>query len=165
MPAYSFKERFIPMLKDGSKRQTIRNRRRKGGAKVGDTIYLYFGMRTKWCTKIGEGICTRIEQIKIQQVRGTVIVLVNGGKLSETGRERLAMADGFESWEVMRRWWLQNNGLPFEGDIIYWEKVMSEINRHTILIGRLHKLETLQTKMVNFMNGRVFGGELPDYII
>jgi len=51
MPAYSFKERFVPMVKDGSKSQTIRSFR-KTPPKVGQLAHLYYGMRTKYCTKL-----------------------------------------------------------------------------------------------------------------
>ncbi len=48
MPAYSFKERFVPFILDGTKTQTVRSRRRHP-AKPGDTLYLYSGLRTKYC--------------------------------------------------------------------------------------------------------------------
>jgi len=118
MPAYSFKERFIPMIKSGDKKQTIRAKR-KGQAKPGDTLYLYYGMRTKWCTKIGEAICTDVKEIMIL-VTG---VFVGGKLLEETELEELAKADGFPDWETMERWWKQTHGLLFKGDIIYWEKL------------------------------------------
>jgi hypothetical protein len=43
MPAYSYKERFVPMVKDGSKPHTIRSRR-KNPAKPGSkhTSYLFW---------------------------------------------------------------------------------------------------------------------------
>lgn len=53
MPAFSFKERFVPMVKDGSKPGTIRNFR-KHPFKVGTPAHLYFGMRSKFCTKLVE---------------------------------------------------------------------------------------------------------------
>ena len=53
MPAYSFKERFVPMIKDGSKLQTIRTFR-NSPVTVGQTAYLYYGMRTKYCTRLIE---------------------------------------------------------------------------------------------------------------
>jgi hypothetical protein len=116
MPAYSFKERFIPLIKSGDKTQTIRNKR-KGQAKPGDTVYLYFGMRTKWCTKIGEGICTNVEEITIDK-NGTV--KINGKRLYEAQKYGLSIADGFQNWQEMLGWWRITNGLPFTGDIIYW---------------------------------------------
>lgn len=66
MPAYSFKERFVPMVLDGSKPHTIRNRR-KNPARVGDPLYLYFGMRTKWCRKLREETCLKTGSILITQ--------------------------------------------------------------------------------------------------
>jgi len=51
MPAFSFKERFVPMVKDGSKPGTIRAYR-KYPIKVGQLAHLYYGMRTKFCTKL-----------------------------------------------------------------------------------------------------------------
>jgi hypothetical protein len=51
MPAYSFKERFVPMVKDGTKRQTIRAFRRYP-PRPGTPVHLYYGMRTKHCTKL-----------------------------------------------------------------------------------------------------------------
>jgi hypothetical protein len=76
MPAYSFKERFVPMVKDGSKSHTIRARRKKGFAKPGDTLYLYYGMRTKFCTKLREEICTDVKTIVIFH-NASVIVFPN----------------------------------------------------------------------------------------
>lgn len=116
MPAYSFKERFIPLIKSGEKRQTIR-KKRKGQAKPGATLYLYFGLRTKWCTKIKETICTRVEEIEIR-ANGTV--KVNGKKMDWVQKYALAKADGFENFDTMIRWWKQTHELPFKGDIIYW---------------------------------------------
>ena len=51
MPAFSFKERFVPMVKDGSKTQTIRSFR-KAPFRVGTPAHLFYGMRTKFCTKL-----------------------------------------------------------------------------------------------------------------
>lgn len=115
MPAYSFKERFIPMVKNGSKPHTIRARRTKGFAKIGDILYLYFGMRTKWCTKIREEKCTNVRTIIITKAdiflcsyrlnNQEVEQLENrlkwkkevdvGIKLDETLRNTLAWCDGF----------------------------------------------------------------------
>src|SRR5713226_2877004 len=69
MPAYSFQECFIPFLLDGSKDHTVRKERagRSRHARPGDRIYLYYGMRTKWCRKIGEAICSYVCRIQITQ--------------------------------------------------------------------------------------------------
>lgn len=57
MPAYSFQERFVPMILDATKKQTIRTRRIKGFARPGDPLYLYYGLRTKHCRKLREEVC------------------------------------------------------------------------------------------------------------
>ncbi len=64
MPAFSYKERFVPFVLDGSKPHTIRARR-KNPAKPGDMLYHYFGLRTKWCKKLREDICTDVRTIII----------------------------------------------------------------------------------------------------
>lgn len=51
MPAYSFKERFVPMIINGTKHQTIRAYRRNLPM-AGQMAYLFFGLRTKWCHKL-----------------------------------------------------------------------------------------------------------------
>lgn len=51
MPAFSFKERFVPMVIDGSKSNTIRSFRNHP-IKVGQLAHLYYGMRTKYCKKL-----------------------------------------------------------------------------------------------------------------
>lgn len=116
MPAYSFKERFIPLIKSGYKRQTIRGKR-KGQAKAGDTLYLYYGMRTKFCTKIKEAICTKVEEIEIQ---ADGVVKINRKKIDSVQKYGLAKADGFQNFEDMLSFWKANNELPFKGDIIHW---------------------------------------------
>lgn len=65
MPAYSFQQHFVPYVLNGSKPHTIRKRRLKGFAKKGDTLYLYSGLRTKWCKKLREEICTKAVTIII----------------------------------------------------------------------------------------------------
>ncbi|MCK9402935.1 MAG: hypothetical protein M0Q26_06020 [Chitinophagaceae bacterium] len=73
MPAYSFQERFVPLVLNGTKRQTIRTRREKGYAKKGDTLYLYFGLRTKYCRKLREEVCTDARSIAIDNSYGIVL--------------------------------------------------------------------------------------------
>jgi hypothetical protein len=131
MPAYSFQQRFVPMVLDGSKCQTIRKRRTKGYAKPGDTLYLYYGLRTKWCKKLREETCTRATTIIInsnghvylfnKRLTDEVVVEVakklKAGKLplpaakeytfvtlSKTEKDELAWKDGFRDEE---------NNLPF----------------------------------------------------
>lgn len=150
MPAYSFQPRFVPYVKEGSKPHTIRDRRRYP-AKVGDPVYLYTGMRTKWCQKIGEDTCKRTFSIAIY-LYGIVFYdrLLDKVELEAAKKnpfdellpvdrllpieecERLAWLDGFRpdfatkenpsgAFADMIRYWQQTRALPWAGDIIYWK--------------------------------------------
>ena len=126
MPAFSFKKQFVPYVLDGSKRQTIRSRRKRA-TKKGDTLYLYYGLRTKSCKKLMEVKCRKVQKIYITWF-GTVFI--DGKKLTDKKRDLLAYNDGFRHQgdpgrisncsEIMLRWWTQTHSLPFTGSIIYW---------------------------------------------
>lgn len=137
MPAYSFQERFIPFLLDGSKDHTIRKERagRSRHARPGETVYLYYGMRTKWCQKIGEATCSAVRKIRI-----TVDdIIVYDENLDEQPINRtlhelntFAWKDGFRpegttkdnptgAFSLMLRFWKQTHDLPFQGLVIYWK--------------------------------------------
>jgi hypothetical protein len=136
MPAFSFKERFVPMLKDGTKTQTIRGLGRR--CSVGQNVFLYYGLRTKYCTKIGEGLCTKVEPF-IFHICG--IVELNGVEYNFTKEKdydvlcRFAWKDGFRpegstiknpdgSFHLMLRFWKEYNNLnhsAFEGQVIHWK--------------------------------------------
>jgi len=141
MPAYSYKERFVPKVLDGSKNQTIRKRRKKGFAKIGSILYHYYGLRTRYCRKLGQSICKDVRTIMIKK-NGAVIIFdtrltdrevakalrgnLMGIKLSDHAKNELAEKDGFygvehSSFDLMYRWWKQTHQLPFIGDIIYWD--------------------------------------------
>ena len=116
MPAYSFKERFIQPIKDGKKKQTIRAKR-KHQIKVGDIVYLYYGMRSKHCIKIGEGICTKVIDVLFLGTGWFVNKKLLHGKKAD----KFAQADGFKNFDDMYNWWEENNSFPFKGEIIYWQ--------------------------------------------
>lgn len=116
MPAYSFQKRFVPMVLDRTKRQTIRAKR-KYQVKVGDTLYLYQGLRTKSCKKLSQEVCTDVKDIMIL-VTG---VYVEGKLLLEDEEyDALARADGFKDFDEMFDWFSKTHGGLFKGDIIYW---------------------------------------------
>lgn len=127
MPAYSFKERFVPMILDGTKRQTIRAKR-KHQVKEGDILYLFYGMRTKHCKRLKGERCVAVNDIEILQ-NGTVVI--DGIKVTDSVLNFFAWSDGFRpegsteenpagAFNLMIRFWKQTHSLPFKGDIIYW---------------------------------------------
>lgn len=149
MPAYSFQSRFVPFVKDGSKPHTLRDRRRHP-AKVGSTVYLYSGLRTKWCQKIGQDTCKRTFSVAIyeygivfynrlldkQELNAARInpfdpLLPQQGVLSLQECDEFAWKDGFRpegttvqspagAFDLMIRYWNQTHILPWAGDVIYW---------------------------------------------
>lgn len=140
MGLYGFKPQFEPFIKDGSKRHTIRAKRRHPD-KPGNILYLYVGLRQrgpiiqklasgevirqKMARKLAEVICTQIQDIKIvggwETYSGEWFgeVLIDRCRLDADEQERLARADGFQSFGEMMTFW--KGRLPFHGDLIHWK--------------------------------------------
>lgn len=96
MPAYNFKAQFSPAVEAGQKLCTIRGR----AAVVGTTAYLYTGMRTKACRKLGQGTITRCSPIIIgRDDVAFPFVIIDGRKLRMAEVWDLAKQDGFEDSE------------------------------------------------------------------
>ncbi len=114
MPMFNFQSRFAPLVESGAKTQTIRKTCR---AKVGDTLYLYTGARTKACRKLGEGRCTEVAQVQIVEY-GVVIYC---STLVGVSAMWFASEDGFADFVEMREWFAKQHGLPFSGYLYKWE--------------------------------------------
>ncbi len=147
MPAYSFKERFCSMVLDGSKPHTIRAARkgRSRHARIGEKVFLYFGMRTKHCRKLGEGTCHKTLPILITEKYIRIYSEDKSSYMDLVGitADRLAWKDGFRpeghltfhcsgAFDLMTRYWKLNGGLPFEGFIIYWKDFIPDLTNHLI---------------------------------
>lgn len=131
MGLYDFKPRFVPPIKAGTKKHTIRSIR-KYPDKVGNTIHCYCGLRRKGKKPllIGRFECVNVENIFIEILgpipalirERDIAVSINGVPLSESEKEQLARADGFESFRDMTFFWTTpKNRLPFRGQIIHWK--------------------------------------------
>ena len=74
MPAINFKAQFADAVEQGRKRQAIRAERKdnRPPCKLGDTLSLYTGLRTKATRKLGEGTCTFLGRISITEAGITV---------------------------------------------------------------------------------------------
>lgn len=116
MPAYNFKRQFALAVKYGEKRQTIRKVRKRGNPEPGDTLYLYTGMRSKKCWKLGEHICTSVQQVEIPKV---FEVIVDGNRLGSFEIWDLAAEDGLGYREFFK-FFDDLYGLPFNGILIKW---------------------------------------------
>jgi hypothetical protein len=118
MPIYNFKSKFADDVESGKKRQTIR-KKRKRPTKVGETLYLYTGLRTKKARKLKETVCMAIYDIEIYWNK----VIVDGKEYKAYFiLHRLALNDGFKDFKEMALFFhITHHGLPFKnGEIIKW---------------------------------------------
>lgn len=118
MPAINFKKEFAPKVASGEKRQTIRSRRKNGNPAEGDKLYLYTGMRTKHCKKLGEATCLSVSEICITDDKD--VMFLDGELLTVEEERAMATADGFESVADFRGFFWEQYGLPFYGLLIKW---------------------------------------------
>lgn len=129
MPALNFKAQFAEDVEIGAKRQTVRAPRKDGRAhcKVGDTIKLYTGMRTKACRLLAEATVTSVRKVRIEDCE----MFLDGRRLpsaiwsrdqTEPTDNEFAEADGFASFMDMAEWFQDVHGLPFEGSVICWDE-------------------------------------------
>jgi hypothetical protein len=116
MVAINFKSQWVPLILDGSKRQTIRKTAR---CKAGDALQIYTGQRTKDCRLIGTAVCQHVESIVIADDW-----LATGHYRIPSGdAHAIAQVDGFETVDAMREWFRNQYGaLPFEGVRIMWSR-------------------------------------------
>ncbi len=116
MPAINFKKQFAEKVKSGTKHQTIRALRKDGrNPRPGQTLYLYTGMRTKYCRKLGEAICKSVEQITIEENSSIVV----GVDFLDAPQEiELAKDDGFDLLADFLDFFRKTHGLPFYGLLI-----------------------------------------------
>jgi hypothetical protein len=123
MAALMFQDRFVPLIRAGRKCHTIR-RERKRPLRLGNRLSLRRWKGKPYRSKqetIGEAVVTEVASIAIDWPSAHPEIEVDGVRLSERERERLARLDGFESAAVMGRWHRAVNGLPFVGVLIRWQ--------------------------------------------
>lgn len=123
MVAYSFKQRFVAPILDGSKTQTIRAPRARH-ARVGEELQLYTGMRTKQCKLIRRAECIDVQDIRLRFDRDDVTTasfyLATPVELDDFARK-----DGFANWEDMKSFWGAEHAtasIRFEGVLIRWTR-------------------------------------------
>lgn len=118
MPALNFKKQFANKVENGEKTQTIRATRKRP-FRYGDKLYLYTGLRTKYCKKIGESVCHNIEEVEILS---NGVMKLSGQVLNRAQRDEMATRDGFDNWNDMWLWFRDTHGFPFHGQLIQWGK-------------------------------------------
>lgn len=116
MPALNFIKQFALEVEAGKKRQTIRQEHKRIISE-GDALYLYTGMRTKVCRKLGQSTCSLKREVEVK-TNGTI--KLDGTALTQRDAKQFAQADGFSSVEELVGWIDQAYGLPFRGVVYYW---------------------------------------------
>lgn len=132
MVAYSFKARFAAPILAGTKRQTIRDDRKRH-ARPGEEVQLYTGMRTKHCKLIGRATVLAVHPVTLY-LSGIQEGYSKGW--SETNRDprfaswdvhkaecnAFAKLDGFGSWRDLKAFWAEEHaGVDrFDGVLIRW---------------------------------------------
>lgn len=117
---------FKDKILSGAKRQTIR-KERKNPIKVGETLYLWWEMRTSQRQYMGKSTCKDKYPVKIFndkiEIREKNILIVLDQK---NDLNYFAIADGFDSWNDLIEFFEKTHGLPFEGVLIKWGELKNQ---------------------------------------
>ncbi len=122
MVAYSFNARFAEPITAGTKRQTLRNDRKRH-AHVGETLQLYTGMRTRQCRLIGTATCLDASPIRLDFEDGRVEFQSGTAFTTEDELNAFAAVDGFAHWKDLAAFWRRNHpdvSEAWEGIRILW---------------------------------------------
>jgi len=116
----SFMPQFVDKVLSGEKRQTIRAVRKRP-IKVGDTLVLATGARTKRYRKLGEATC-----LMAFPIRMSANGISGRWEWSQFWSGELARRDGFETAQDFRAFFETRYGFPFDGTVIRWSEIRKE---------------------------------------
>lgn len=107
-----FKKRFKQPILDGTKKFTIRERR-KIEPKIGETLYMYTGLRTSDCEKITDQYKLKsIQLVDIALIKREGVFLVeigvDGRLLNDKEIESFVVADGFVDAHDFATYWFDS---------------------------------------------------------
>lgn len=125
-----FKPEFVPLVRSGAKRQTIRALRKVAIA-VGDGLILAEGVRTSRYARIfaDPAACTEVIPVSlIKHGRNGELKWLVAGNLTpsfDSGLLEIAQRDGFDTVHAMTRWFKRHHlddhkSESFHGQIIRW---------------------------------------------
>jgi hypothetical protein len=118
MPAYNFQQRFAEKVGNGTKRHTIRAKRKDGKRpQAGQPFRSYTGMRTKNCEPILFSTISKVEDVRIDDMGW---VSIDGRLLTHAELDALSVADGFAGAADFLAFFRERYGIPFLGDLIHW---------------------------------------------
>lgn len=117
MPALNFKKEFAPKVESGEKRMSIRpiGKRRY---RVGDMLFLYTGLRTKACRKLGEAVCAEVVPTIMKMETNYLLKRINfyGERPTCISYNKFVKADGFNNIEEFEEFFITQYKLK-PGDI------------------------------------------------
>jgi hypothetical protein len=107
-----FKPRFEEPIQLGTKVFTLRGKR-KNEPKLGETLYMYTGLRTSNCRKISDKEKLQDKQRVRLQIRAnakndTLKVWVDGRELTEAEIDQFVIYDGFVDRTDFINYWIQD---------------------------------------------------------
>ena len=103
-----FKKQFAGPILDGTKIFTIREKR-KVEPKIGETLHMYSGLRTKYCEKItSEHKLTGVSSIKMVVSDGKIAILINNKGLNRFEQKVFTTCDGFTNRQSFIDFWLKD---------------------------------------------------------
>lgn len=136
MPQLGFKDRFGDDVESGAKETSIRlPRADRRDPKVGDVLYLFVGLRTKNCRRLGTAECIAVHNI----VLGRGGARLAGLWLNQGGKRMLAVLDGFGTFAELLDCFEEMHGLPFRGLLIHWRLLPADDPRHLAALERDRK--------------------------
>jgi hypothetical protein len=117
MPALNFQARFAEPVEQREKRTTIRRERKD--IWPGRMLYLYTGMRTKGCCKLGESLCCGVTRVRIDSdgrmcLGSQWLDYASTAELARVDTAGLLDADQFIAF------FRETYTLPFVGVLITW---------------------------------------------
>lgn len=126
-----FKPQFVQPILNGTKKHTIREDKNNRW-KVGNSIQMATGVRTKNYYEFNNGVCKAIQKIQIKwtpydpdSLQGRSVRVFIDGKdvtMKDDIIDALVVNDGFESRLEFFTWFSDN----FEGKIIHWTDLKYE---------------------------------------
>ncbi|MEM1043512.1 MAG: hypothetical protein AAGI91_12895 [Bacteroidota bacterium] len=128
MPQFNFHRQFAADVEAGTKRQTVRARR-KHTPRVGQVAHCFTGLRTTSSRLLGRFPITGVRPIFIF-VCGTILLGETGAEkvlegtveeLSADAADSFARLDGFETAAEFVEWIREHHGLPFKGHVTVWD--------------------------------------------
>lgn len=110
-----FKKRFVEPIQIGTKVFTMRGKR-KVEPKVGETLFMYSGLRTRECVKIGDKerlISKQQAKLYMQKTKyqNNIWINIDGRRLTEAEIDEFVRFDGFKDRGDFIDYWMKSSGV------------------------------------------------------